>query len=141
MSEFDWTLSAGAPLCELSDTLYRTGRDAIFRQITRDTTPEQFEEAVASLTRLRDELVQARRPMHYGALIGRHRCIEQVFTEAAARLRSLQIMQVQVVPEAPKQQLITREGIVIDLEDTIQTSSKETSLGTDDDASNRRNTR
>jgi hypothetical protein len=142
MSEFDWTLSAGAPLCELSDTLYRTGRDAIFRQITRDTTPEQFEEAVASLTRHRDELVQSRRPMHYGSLIGRHRCVEQVFKEAHARLRALQIMQpAPQVPAPPPPQLITREGIVIDLEEKIQTNRAETHLGTDDTQPGNRNTR
>ena len=73
MSAYDWNLSAGAPLCTFSDSFYRTVRETIFQQITRDTTPEQFQEAVASLTRLRDELVQAMRPMHYGALIGRQR--------------------------------------------------------------------
>jgi hypothetical protein len=31
--------------------------------------------------------------MHYGALIGRHRCVEHLFQEARARLHSLEIMQ------------------------------------------------
>jgi hypothetical protein len=35
-------------------------------------------------------------------------------------------------PPAPTQQLITRDGIVKDLEKKIQTSTEETVLGTDD---------
>ena len=91
MSEYDWPLSAGAPLCELSDTLYRTGRDAIFRQLSKDSTKKQFQAGLETLTQLRDELVQSLYPMHYGSLVGGHRCVNQLFTEGRARLRALQI--------------------------------------------------
>jgi hypothetical protein len=102
MSNYDWNLSAGLPLCERSDAFYRTGRDTIFRQLTTDTTPEQWQEALESLIRLRDDLVQdIRRPMHYGALVGTHRCVDQLFTEARARLRGLQILQPQPAPQPP----------------------------------------
>jgi DNA-directed RNA polymerase specialized sigma24 family protein len=101
MSAYDWNLSAGAPLCELSDACYRTIHETIFQQLTKDTTPEQWQAAQESLLRLRDELVRDIRPMHYGALIGRHRCVDQVFKEARARLRGLEIMQPQPVPEQP----------------------------------------
>jgi hypothetical protein len=99
MTEYDWQLASGAPPCVFSDSFYRTGRDAIFRQLTTETTHEQFQAALESLTRLRDELVQNLYPMHYGALIGRHRCVEDLYKEARARLRGLEIMQ--PAPEVP----------------------------------------
>ena len=132
MSEYDWTLSAGAPLCTFSDSFYRTVREAIFQQVTKETTAAQWQAALERLELLRDELVQSLYPMHYGSLVGRHRCIDHVFREAVARLRSLEIMQpVPKPPPPPKQQLITREGIVLDLEEKIQTSTDQTDLGTD----------
>jgi hypothetical protein len=51
---------------------------------------------------------------------------------AESRLRNLQIMYVPAQPPAPKQQLITTEGAVIDLEDKIQTNTTETDVGTAD---------
>jgi DNA-directed RNA polymerase specialized sigma24 family protein len=98
MSEYDWNLSAGSPLCVFSDSFYYSVRDAIFRQLSKDSSKEQFQAALESLTRLREELEQDIQPMHYGALIGRHRCVEHLFKEARARLRSLEIMQ----PEPPQ---------------------------------------
>src|ERR687896_2072744 len=132
MSNYDWNLSAGAPLCVFSDSFYYSARDAVFRQLSKDSTKEQFQAALETLTQLRDELVQTLYPMHYGALVGRHRCVDHVFREARARLRSLEIMQpVPKPPPPPKQQLITREGVVMDLEEKIQTSIEQTDLGTD----------
>ena len=142
MSEYDWQLSAGAPLCTISDSFYRTVREAIFQQVTRETTVEQWQAARESLLRLRDELQQAIKPMHYGSLVGSHRCLDHVFREAVARLRALEIMQpVPKPPPPPKQQLITREGVVLDLEDKIQTNRAETHLGTDDTQPDTRMTR
>jgi hypothetical protein len=99
MSAYDWNLSAGAPLCVFSDSFYRTIRDTIFRQLTKDTTAEQFQAAQESILRLRQELVQDMPAMHYGTLVGTHRCVKDLFKEARARLRSLEIMQ--PVPEPP----------------------------------------
>jgi hypothetical protein len=142
MSDFDWNLSAGAPLCVLSDSFYYTSRDAVFRQLRTDMTKEQWQAALESLTRLRDELVQALYPMHYGSLVGRHRCVDHLYREAQARLRSLEIMQpAPKPPPPPKQQLITKEGIVMDLEEKLQTNRAETHLGTDDTQPGNRNTR
>jgi hypothetical protein len=142
MSTYDWNLSAGAPLCTVSDSFYRTVRETIFQQLTKETTAAQWQATQESLTRLRDELQQAIYPMHYGSLVGRHRCLDHVFREAAARLRSLEIMQpVPQPPPPPSQQLISREGIVIDLEEKIQTNRAETNLGTDDTQPGNRNTR
>jgi hypothetical protein len=101
MNEYDWNLSAGAPLCVVSDDFYRTGRDAVFRRLTPETTQRQFQEALESLTRLRDELLEDIYPMHYGSLVGRHRCLEHVFKEACARLRALAVLQPEPKPPAP----------------------------------------
>jgi hypothetical protein len=101
MGDYDWQLSAGAPLCVVSDSFYRTVRETIFQQLTTDTTPQQWLSAQEHLTRLRDELQQAIYPMHYGSLVGRHRCLDHIYREAAARLRSLEIMQPVPVPQSP----------------------------------------
>jgi hypothetical protein len=134
MSEYDWQLSAGAPLCELSDSFYRTVRETIFQQLTTDTTPEQWQAAMDCLTRLREELEQAIRPMHYGALVGRHRCVNHLYREASARLRNLQIMQPvplpqQPEPEAPEPTEQSLEDVVDTFETTYETFLGNTAEG------------
>ncbi len=133
MSNYDWNLSAGAPLCSISDSFYRTVRETIFQQLTPETTVEQWQVAQESLVRLRDELQQAIYPMHYGSLVGTHRCLDHVFREAAARLRSLEIMQpVPPPPPPPPPPRETPADVVRDLADAIQPNPAATSLGTDD---------
>jgi hypothetical protein len=73
---------------------------------------------------------------HYQQAYGPpHSCVRDLYTDAAARLTNLAILQ--QAPQQPplKQQLITSEGTVIDLEDRVQTSSNETDTGIEDDAS------
>jgi hypothetical protein len=132
MNEYDWELSSGAPLCELSDAFYRAVRDSIFRQLTPETSHEQFAAAVEHLLTLRDELKQAIRPMHYGSLVGGHRCIDQLFIEARARLRSLEIMQPIPFTLSPPPSWETPAHVVRDLRDAIQPNQEATTLGTDD---------
>ena len=102
MSEYDWTLAAGTPLCVFSDAFYRTSREAVFQQLTATTTAEQFQAAQESLQRHRDKLVTDMPAMHYGALVGTHRCVNHLFREASARLRSLQILQPAPAPQPPE---------------------------------------
>jgi hypothetical protein len=141
MSSRDWTLPARYPLCAFADAFYRTARDSIFSQLTAVTTPEQFQAAQESLLLLREELEQDMPAMHYGAQVDTRRCVGDLYKEASARLRSLAVLHPVPQPPAPGQQLITREGIVIDLEEKIQTSTQETDLGTGDTPPDRRNTR
>jgi hypothetical protein len=101
MSTYDWKQSACAPLCTVSDSFYRTVRETIFQQLTTETTAAQWGAAQESLTRLRDEKQQAIRPMHYGSLVGGHRCVDHLFQEATARLRNLEIMQPAPSPQPP----------------------------------------
>jgi hypothetical protein len=57
-----------------------------------------------------------------------------VYLDAAARLTTLAAMWPAPPPEQPAapKQLLTVEGVVIELEETIRTSREETYLGTDD---------
>jgi hypothetical protein len=57
--------------------------------------------------------------------------VRDVYEDARARLENLAIMQPKPHPPSA-QQGITREGIVVDLEERTQTSSQETDLGIDD---------
>jgi hypothetical protein len=132
VSEYDWNLSAGAPLCLFSDTFYRTVREAIFQQVTKDTTPEQWRAAQESLKRLREALVQDMPAMHYGAFIDTHRCVNHLYKEATARLRSLEIMQPVPLPQPPPPPRETPADVVRDLRDAIQPTPEATTLGTDE---------
>jgi DNA-directed RNA polymerase specialized sigma24 family protein len=134
MPEYDWQLSAGSPLCVFSDSFYYSVRDAIFRQLSKDSSKEQFQAALESLTRLREELEQDLHPMHYGALIGRHRCVEHLFREARARLRGLEITQPPPkppVPPAPTQPPLTQDAVVNNLRTLAKdrTRRRDTYLG------------
>jgi hypothetical protein len=138
MSDYDWQLSAGAPLCMFSDSFYSSVRNAIFQQLTKESTKEQFQAALEHLQQLRDELVKQLYPMHYGSLVGGHRCVDHLYREAVARLRGLEIMHPAPVlqqPEepAPEPQEPSLEDVVdtfeaaddLFLSDTEQGDSKE----------------
>jgi hypothetical protein len=130
MSDYDWQLSAGAPLCVVSDSFYRTVRETIFQQLTSETTAAQWQAAQESLTRLREEKAQEIYPMHYGALVGRHRRVEHVFKEAVARLRNLEIMQPQPKPPPePPPPPETLADVVRDLKEAFQPNPEATPLG------------
>jgi hypothetical protein len=129
MSDYDWQLSAGAPLCVFSDSFYYSARDTIFRQLTPQTTPEQFQAALASLQQLRDELARDIYPMHYGSLVGRHRCVDHLYREAVARLRNLELLQPAPQPPAPSPPRDTLADVVRDLKETYQPHPETTPLG------------
>jgi hypothetical protein len=126
MSAYDWNLSTGAPLCTFSDSFYRTVRESVFQQLTKETTRAQFQEAAERLLRLRDELQQAIYPMHYGALVGRHRCVDHLYREAVARLCGLEIMQPVPIPQPlepppPEPQEHSLEDVVENFEQRTDT--------------------
>jgi hypothetical protein len=109
---------------------------SIFSQITEQTTPQQFELALQSLKALSERLEAQVDLFHFPQAYGSpHSCVRDVFNDAEFRLKNLAIMHQKPEQPAPKQQLISREGAVIDLEEQVETSSEETDLGTDDTAS------
>jgi hypothetical protein len=75
---------------------------------------------------------------HYPAATGDHWCVRDVYDHAVLALKGLAAMHQQAVPQPARQQLITRTGVVIDLEDAIQTSTDDTELGTEGTPPDRR---
>jgi hypothetical protein len=131
MRWYDERRSQQRNLCSFAFTYAQIIEQTIFARITDRTTPQQFEAAQQSLLELCQRFESQMDWSHFPAPQGRHSCIRDVYTDAKFRLKNLLIMQ-PAAPPPPAQQLITREGIVIDLEEKIQTSTEETDLGTED---------
>jgi hypothetical protein len=120
-------------LCSYARTFAQIADQSIFSQISEHTTPAQFDLALQNLKALCERLEAQVDLFHYPAAYGQpHSCVRDLYLHAAAHLENLAIMHVPVQPPPPKQQLITREGAVIDLEEHVQTSSEETDMGTED---------
>ena len=118
-------------LCRDAFTFAQIVEQTIFAQITDYTTPEQYKQAQDSLRQLCRDLEARVDWDHYASSFGPiHSCVRDVYDDAAARLRNLAIMQ--PAPAPPPPQLISREGIIIDREEKIQTSTVETELGTEE---------
>jgi len=119
------------PLCRDAFTFAQIVEQTIFAQITDRTTPEQFRLAQESLSQLCSKLAASvdwdQLASSFGPIPS---CVRDVYADAAARLRNLAIMQ----PPAPvpAQQLITPDAVVINAEESIETSTEETGLGTED---------
>jgi hypothetical protein len=104
MSAYDWELSPGAPLCLQSDSFYHAVRQGIVQQLRTSPglTSEQWDAVFVLLKQLRDKYQQDVSPMHYGSLVGGHRCVRHLYREGKAILRGLQLtMPVQQPPPPP----------------------------------------
>jgi hypothetical protein len=129
MTSYDWILPPRYPLCPVADSFYRTGQ-AIFQNLN-GATPEMFAAARESLELFRAELAQKLPRMHYGLSVGRHRCLDDVYQEAIARLRCLSAI-VQPAPQpapAQKPQPVSLETLLANVEQVIAESVKETPFG------------
>jgi hypothetical protein len=125
-------------LCGHARTFADIADKTIFRRITELTTPSQYEALQAQLLQLCQGLEATVDLFHYQQAYGPpHSCVRDLYTDAAARLTNLAILQPAPQPPAPKQQLISKDGVVIELEDMTQTSAKNTYLGTDDTSSDK----
>jgi hypothetical protein len=132
MHWYDKSSSQHRRLCRDAFTFAQIAEQTIFALISDRTTPEQFKLAQQNLTLLCRELEATVEWDHYTSSSGpAHSCVRDVYTDAAFRLKNLEIMQ-KAAPPPPAQQVITKEGVVIDLEEKIQTSTEETELGIDD---------
>jgi hypothetical protein len=102
MPTFDWELPPRYPTCPQADAFYRTARE-LFRQLSPTTTPAQFQAAQAALEQLRNAFMNQLAWSHFGLSVGTHRCVTDLFHEACARLRSLEVVQTvpQQAPPAP----------------------------------------
>jgi hypothetical protein len=133
MSTHDWILPARYPLCEFSDSYYRSAQP-IFRSLTGAITPELVAAVTDALEQLRAELEQQLFPMHFGLSVGRHRCVRQLHQEAIARLRCLAAIAKPEEPEpAPPQPHMTLEDVVKAFGEPVQPYDDATYIGTDED--------
>jgi hypothetical protein len=139
MTQYHPPINSSYPTpCPQARAFAQLAEQSIFRTITDQTTPEQFQAAQLSLLQLCQRMEANLDLFHYPAAVGTHQCIRDVYTEAAYRLKHFAIMQPEPLPEPPpKQQLITLSGVVIDLEEEYRTSREETDLGTADDSPDR----
>ena len=120
-------------LCSYARTFADIADRSIFSQVTEFTTPAQFEAAQQSLLQLCQRLEANVDLFHYPQAYGSpHSCVRDIYTDAAFRLKNLAIMHQKPEQPAASQQLISREGAVIDLEEQVETSSQETDVGKDD---------
>ncbi len=115
--------------CPHARTFIQIAEQTIFSKITEHTRPDQFTTAEEILQQLCQRLEGQVDMFHYPAATGDHWCVRDVYEHAVLALAGLAAMHQQAVAQPPKQQLISRKGVVIDLEDTIQTSTDDTELG------------
>ncbi len=130
MHWYDEKRSQQRNLCSFAFTYAQIIEQTIFARINDRTTSQQYEAALQSLGELCRRFERQMDWSHYPASHGMHSCLRDVLTDAEFRLKNLAIMQ--SAPPPPPQQLITREGIIIDVEESVSTSSVETELGAED---------
>ena len=124
--------SGSRPTCPHARTFIQIAEQTIFSKITEHTRPDQFTVGEEILQQLCHRLEAQVDMFNYPAATGDHWCVRDVYDHAVLALAGLAALHQQAVPDPPKQQLITREGIIIDLEEKIQTNRTETHLGTND---------
>jgi hypothetical protein len=137
---YDEKRSQQRNLCSVAFTAAQIIEQTIFARITDRTTPQQFAAALQNLGALCQRLESQMGWSHYPASQGMHACVLDVYTDAEFRLKNLAIMHRQA-PELPSQQVITVEGVVVDVEERFRTSAVETDIGTEDTPPNNRNGR
>jgi hypothetical protein len=126
------------PTCPHARTFIQIAEQTIFSKITEHTRPDQFSAAEEILLQLCHRLEAQVDMFHYPAATGDHWCVWDVYDHAVLALKGLAAMHQPAVPQPPRQQLITRTGVVIDLEDSIQTSADDTDLGIEGSPPDRR---
>jgi hypothetical protein len=130
--------SGSRSTCLHARTFIQIAEQTIFSKITEHTRPDQFTTAEEILQQLCHRLEAQVDMFHYPAATGDHWCVRDVYDHAVLALAGPAAMHQQAVPQPPRQQLISRKGVVIDLEDTIQTSTDDTELGIEDTSPERR---
>jgi hypothetical protein len=86
MWRFDWHARSYLTLCGDAQRLQNIAKEAIFPLLTEATTPEQFDEALASLERMKEQLLKNKKTFHFSATAGRHYCVEECFADLVETL-------------------------------------------------------
>jgi hypothetical protein len=111
---YDWP-EAATPRCVYAETFYRIARGAVFLSLSEHTTASQFQAAEESLDQLRRDLEKDMPRLHYSVLIGRHLCVKDVWKEGKGRLRSLSLLQPEILPlrpEPPRPTTLSRQDVL-----------------------------
>ena len=125
-------------LCSFAFTYAQIIEQTIFARINDRTTPQQYEAALQSLGELCQRFERQMDWSHYPVSYGMHSCIRDVYTDAEFRLKNMAIMH-QQAPLPAAQQVVTVEGVVLDVEERVQTSTVQTGLGAEDSSPDTRN--
>jgi hypothetical protein len=125
----DWILPRDLPLCVFSNVFYRSAQDTIFSQLTDDTTVQQYEQALANLLLMKEELEKDMPVMHYASHIGTHLCVGVLYKEAVLRLKNLAILRPEPLPLETGPKPLSPEDIVNNLENELPVDPDETYLG------------
>jgi hypothetical protein len=83
--------------CPEAGHFRRLATESILAFLTESTTPAQYQQALDSLSALKDEHVNRLDAFHRSPFYGRHRCIEDPF--AALRLHILNAAALKSVPQ------------------------------------------
>jgi hypothetical protein len=140
MAWYDETRSQQRNLCSFAFTFAQIAEQTVFARITDRMTLEQLAAAKQSFSALCQRLESQMDWSHYPASQGLHSCVRDVLTDAEFRLQNLAIMH-QPAPEPATQQVVTVEGVVIDVEERVQTNTVETGLGIGETPPDNRNRR
>jgi hypothetical protein len=133
----NWKLPPELPRCLFSDAFHRTAEDTIFNQLTDDTTPAQYEQALANLRLMKEELEKDMPPIHYASHIGTHVCVEVLYKEAVLRLKNLMLLRPEPLPPETGPQPLSPEDIVNNLENDLPVDPEETYLGDEKEIENK----
>jgi hypothetical protein len=132
------------PRCNLAQDLELIISESVFKRLTADTTPEQYQQAIASLNALFERFEHQARsnPFHYGS-IGtgmRHHCVGDSFAAADYFLKAGLLLQPvpkpAPEPPAPREQGMPAEDVVSNLEtlaDSLRRLPTETFFGKEEE--------
>jgi hypothetical protein len=132
----NWKLPPDLPRCVFSDVFHRTAEDTVFSQLTDDTTSQQYEQALANLLLLKEELEKDMPVMHYASHLGTHLCVGVLYKEAVLRLKNLALLRPEPLPLETGPEPLSPEDIVNNLENDLPIDPDETYLGDEKEIEN-----
>jgi hypothetical protein len=130
--------------CSLALDFERIVEESVFKRLTPDTTPEQYQQAIASLIPLfqRFEHQARSNPFHYGSIVTgmRHHCVGDSFAAADYYLKAGLLLKPvpkpAPEPPAPREQGMPAEDVVSNLEtlaDSLRRLPTETFFGEEEE--------
>lgn len=129
----EWKQEDMPVLCDQATWLLQIAQQGFFSQVGDHFTNEQYEEGLAALTKLYEQVRATMHPLHYRSASGRaqHFCLDLALEAVKFRLKGLLICRQPPAPPLPppKKKPLTPEETVRYLEEVIQQSAQDTYLG------------